>query len=146
MICHCHTKKAQFCLNGKIDLDFDLSFGYTPTADDIALAEENLSAISVVQVNELGTWHAINYHIALSDLNRLRGDTDKAREQATMAKQVLDEKLWTQEINFTRYQELLVTKGITSRLECLEEDPLDRILEEFSDISKSYSSQSSTCA
>ena len=140
MIFQCHIKKAQFCLNGKIDVDFDLSSSYTPTADDISLAEKHLSA---VPVDQLETWHAINYRIALCDLKRLKRDTDTARQQATMAKQVLDEKLRTQAINFGRYQELLVTNGIASRLQCLEEDPHDRISAKYSKISERYSSQSS---
>ena len=58
-----------FCLNGVFDLDVGLIPQYTPT-EDISLAEQHLNTVPV----ELVHMHKVQYHIALSDLNRWKGN------------------------------------------------------------------------
>ena len=41
MMCYCHIHKALFCLNGTVFLKFNPTLNYTPTEEDISLAEQH---------------------------------------------------------------------------------------------------------
>ena len=116
-----------FCLSEKTDFEFYPSSAYTSTDEDLALAKQHLNAISVKELLE-NTWYTISYYIAWSDLYRLSGNTESAIKYAESAKEVLDAynlktaPLYVKELG----------KHIRSRLEYLEADPIDAILEEFS--------------
>ena len=120
-------KKALFCLSEKTDFEFDPTSGYTLTAEDLALAEQHLNAIPVTEVVE-NTWYTISYYIAWSDFYRLSGDTESAIKNAELAKEVLD----AHNLKTAPLYENELGKHIRSRLEYLEADPIDAILEEFS--------------
>ena len=122
-----HIKKALFCLNGKTDFDINPTSGYTPTDEDFALAEKHLRAIPVDELRE-NTWYTISYYIVWSDFYRLRGDTESAIKNAELAKEVLD----AHNLKAAPLYENELGKHIRSRLEYLEADPLQKILEEFS--------------
>ena len=128
VLCLCHIKMAMFCLSRSIDYEFCPSSNYTPSDEDISLAEKLLKAVpKAIPDDELRemSWYAISYHIALSDLNRLRGDTATAREHVKMAEKVLHD-LETA----PKYMNKFGTP-ISSRLQYLEADPIDKILEEY---------------
>ena len=128
VLCLCHIKMAMFCLSENIGYEFCPSSNYTPSAEDISLAEEHLKAVSeAIPDDELRemSWYAISYHIALSDLNRLRGDTATAREHVKMAEKVLHDLRTA-----PKYTNKFGTP-ISSRIQYLEADPIDKILEEY---------------
>ena len=120
-------KTALFCLNGKFDLEFNSTSGYTPTAEDFTLAKQHLNAIPVKEVLE-NTWYAISYYIAWSDFYRLRGDTESAMKHAKLAKKVLD----THNLETAPLYKNELGKHVRSRLEYLEADPIDAIVKKFS--------------
>ena len=117
MVCWCHINKALFCLNGIIYCKFNPTSNYTPTEEDISLAERHLNAVPVDELSML-TGMKAQYHIALSDVNRLRGETTIAIQQAEQAKQ-----LYAEISQFRQY--------IDDRLEYLQSDPIDTILAEY---------------
>ena len=123
-----HTYKKGIVLPyEKTDFEFDPTSGYTPTAEDFALAKQHLSAIPVEEVLE-NTWYTISHYIAWSDFYRLRGDTGSAMKHAELAKEVLD----AHNLKTAPLYENELGKHIRSRLEYLEANPIDTILEEFS--------------
>ena len=122
MIFQTHVYKALFCLNGTIDLHFSSTSNYTPTKEDISLAEQHLTAAPVQSVSKIHMFKVI-YHIALSDLNRWKEDKTIAREHAEMAKQLCVEK------GFFR----TMLPAIESRLQYLQPDTIDEILEMYED-------------
>ena len=123
-----HIIKALFCLNERTDYDFHPTSSYIPTAEDKLIAERHLGAVPVDELHEI-CWYAISYYIALSDLNRLRGDTATARQHAEMAKQMLYKQVDMEE-TASLYKKVF-GKAINSRIEYLEADPIDKILEEY---------------
>ena len=128
VLCLCHIKMAMFCLSESIDYEFCPSSNYTPSDEYISLAEKHLKAVpKAIPVDELRemSWYAISYHIALSDLNRLREDTATAREHVKMAEKVLHDLKTA-----PKYTNKFGTP-ISSRLKYLEADPIDKILEEY---------------
>ena len=128
VLCLCHIKMAMFCLSENIGYEFCPSSNYTPSAEDISLAEKHLKAVpKAIPDDELRemSWYAISYHIALSDLNRSRGDTATAREHVKMAEKVLHDLKTA-----PKYTNKFGTP-ISSRLQYLEADPIDKILEEY---------------
>ena len=70
-----------FGLNGVFDLNVGLIPQYTPT-EDISLAEQHLNTVPVKLIH----MHKVQYHIALSDLNRWKGNNGSAREHAEVVK------------------------------------------------------------
>ena len=120
MVCCSHIHKALFCLSGTIYYH-DFNPNYTPTEEDILLAEQhlNLNAVPVDEFSKLTTIKA-QYHIALSDVNRLRGKTTIAIQHAEQAKQL--------------YAEAGISrKYLDDRLQYLQSDPIDTILAEYED-------------
>ena len=83
-----HIHKALFCLNGTVYLK--LKEILTSTEEDISLAEQHLNAVPVDELSKLPDLKA-HYHTALSDMNRLRGETELATQQAKQAKQLYAE-------------------------------------------------------
>ena len=110
MVCLGHIHKALFCLNGTPYLKFNPTFSYTSTEEDISLAEQHLNAVPVDELSKL-TGIKAQYHIALSDMNRLKGETTIAIQQAEQAKH-----LCAAEIGVSR-------KYIDDRLQYLQSDP-----------------------
>lgn len=89
MICICHIRKAMFSLSGTTRwLDYNTK--YKPTKEDLSCAEQHLNAIPLELLNEFSrmTHIIVEYHAALSDLNRFREDTETAREHAQKAKEL----------------------------------------------------------
>ena len=109
MVCWCHIHKALFCLNEAVYPSFNPTLNCTPT-EDISLAEQHLNAVPVDELSKL-TGIKARYHIALSDMNRLRGETTIAIQQAEQAKH-----LCAAEIGVSR-------KYIDDRLQYLQSDP-----------------------
>ena len=124
VLCLCHIKMAMFCLSESTGYEFCPSSNYTPSDEDISLAEEHLKAVPDDELHEM-SWYAISYHIAQSDLNRLRGDTASAREHVKMAEKVLHDLKTA-----PKYTNKFGTP-IRSRIQYLEADPIDKILEEY---------------
>ena len=122
-----HIKKALVCLNEKTDFEFNPTSGYTPTAEDFELAEKHLNAIPVKEILE-NTWYTICFYIAWSDFYRLRGDIESAIKHVELAKKVLH----AHNLETTPLYEKELGKHIRSRLEYLEADPIDTIVDEFS--------------
>ena len=119
MVCWCHIHKALFCLNGTVYPSFNPTSSYTPTEEDISLAEQHLNAVPVDEFSKLIAIKA-QYHISLSDVNRLRGETTIAIQQAEQAKQLYAE--------IGRSFQL-----VDDRLQYLQSDPIDTILAEYED-------------
>ena len=119
MVCWCHIDKAMFYLNGTVSLEFNPTSNYTPTEEDISLANQHINAVQVDEFSKLTAIKAL-YHIALSDVNRLRGETTIARQQAELAKQLYGEA-------GVSYQ------CVDDRLQYLQSDPIDTILAEYED-------------
>ena len=122
MIFNGHVYKALFCLNGVFDLNVGSIPQYTPTEEDISLAEQHLNAVPVELVSNIHM-HKVQYHTALSDLNRWKGNIGSAREHAEVAKQLCVENKY-----FTNLIPLLDT-----RLQQLQPDTIDEILKEYED-------------
>ena len=111
MVCWCHIHKALFCLNEAVYPSFNPTLNCTPT-EDISLAEQHLNAVPVDELSKL-TGIKARYHIALSDMNRLRGETTIAIQQAEQAKQLyaevgqsrqyIDDRLQYSQIPLTLY-------------------------------------------
>ena len=117
MIFISHIHKALYCLNGVVSLEFNPSSTYIPTAEDISMAEKHLSAVPVGQVSSQ-YWIRSGYHLALSDLYRLQGDMDKAREHAMITKQL--------------YCEIgLLCQGVDDRLRYLDSESIDTIIKQY---------------
>ena len=119
MVCWSHIDKALFCLNGTVYLEFTPRSNYTSTEEDISLAGQHLNVVPVDELAKL-TGIKAQYHIALSDMNRLRGETTIAIQQAEQAKQLYAE------IGQSR-------QYIDDRLQYLRSDPIDTILAEYED-------------
>ena len=85
-----HIHKALFCLNGTVYLKLKKIPASTPTEEDISLADQHLNAVPVDELSKLPDLKA-HYHTALSDMNRLRGETTLAIQQAEQAKQLYAE-------------------------------------------------------
>ena len=116
MVYWSHIHKALFCINGTVYLE---SSNYTPTEEDISLAEQHVNAVPVDELSKLTSIKA-RYHIALSDINRLRGETTIAIQQAEQAKQL--------------FAEVGISRGyIDDKIQYLQSDPIDAILAEFED-------------
>ena len=114
-----HIHKALYCLNGVVSLEFNPSSSYIPTVEDISMAEKHLNAVPVSEVSSQN-WIRSGYHLALSDLYRLQGDTNNAREHAMVTKQL--------------YCEIgLLCQGIDDRLRYLNSDSIDTILLQYED-------------
>ena len=119
MMCFCHINKALLCLNGTFYPKFNPTSNYTPTEEDISLAEQHLNAVPVDQLSKL-TGIEAQYHIALSDMNRLRGETTIAIQLAEQAKQLCAK----------------VGKPcqcVDDRLQYLQSDLIDTMLAEYED-------------
>ena len=89
MVCFCHIRKTLFLLGGTTKwLEFNPK--NTPTEKDMQCAGQHLNALPPELLKEffLMTQITVEYHVALSDFNRLRGDTMTAREHARVAKQL----------------------------------------------------------
>ena len=117
MVCWCHIHKALFCLNGTVYPSFNPTSNCTPTEEDISLAEQHLNAVPVDELSKLTAIKA-RYHIVLSDMNRLRGETTIAIQQAKQAKQLYDEVG-------------VPCQHVDDRLQYLQSDPIDTILVEW---------------
>ena len=122
MIFNGHVYKALFCLNGMIDLHFPSTPNYTPTEEDISIAEQHLNAAPLDVVCEVHM-HKVIYYIACSDLYRWKGDVEKAREYAEKAKWLCTEKGYFPS----------TLPAINDRLKLLEPDTVDEVLEMFKD-------------
>ena len=134
VVCLCHIKMAMFCLGENIGYEFYPSSKYTPSNEDISLAEKHLKAVpKAIPDDELRgmSWYAISYHIALSDLNRLRGDTASAREHVQMAEKVLHERV---DLKTAPKYKNKFGIPIRSRLQYLKADSIDEILEELDQV------------
>ena len=119
MIFISHIHKALYCLNGVVSLEFNPSSSYIPTVEDISMAEKHLNAVPVSEVSSQN-WIRSGYHLALSDLYRLQGDTNNASEHAMVTKQL--------------YCEIgLLCQGIDDRLRYLNSDSIDTILLQYED-------------
>ena len=119
MVCCSHIDKAWFYLNGTIYYEFNPTSNYTPTEEDILLAEQHLNAVPVDEFSKLTAIKA-QYHIVLSDVNRLRGETTIAIQLAEQAKQL--------------YAEIGISlQYIDDRLQSLQSNPIDTILAEYED-------------
>ena len=121
MVCLSHIHRTLFCLNGtvfKFNPTSNYNF-YTPTEEDISLAEQHLNAVPVDEFSKLTDIKA-QYHIALNDVNRLRGETTIAVQQAEQAKQL-----------YAKIGQSL--QYIDDRLQSLQLDPIDIILAEYKD-------------
>ena len=123
MIFNTHVYKALFCLNGVFDLNVGSTPQYTPTEEDISLAEQHLNAAPVEELVSKIHMHKVLYHTALSDLNRWKENTESAREHAEAAKQLCVEKKY-----FTN-----LIPSLDARLQRLEPDVIDEILKEYED-------------
>jgi len=122
MIFQTHVFKAMFCLNGVLDLHVTSPGSYTPTEEDISIAEQHLNAAPLELVSEIHM-NKVIYYAALSDLNRWKENTKRAREYAEMAKQLCVEKGF-----FAN-----VIQSLEARLKQLEPDTIDEILETYKD-------------
>lgn len=122
MIFQTHVFKAMFCLNGVLDLHVTSPGNYTPTEEDISIAEQHLNAAPLELVSEIHM-NKVIYYAALSDLNRWKENTKRAREYAEMAKQLCVEKGF-----FAN-----VIQSLEARLKQLEPDTIDEILETYKD-------------
>ena len=58
MVCLSHIVKALFCLNGPM---FNPTSSYTPTEEDISLAEQHLKAVPVDELSKLTEHSRISY-------------------------------------------------------------------------------------
>ena len=121
MIFNGHVCKALFCLNGAIDSSLYSSLNYSPTSEQISLAEQHLKAAPLDVVNDIHT-HIIIYNIAMSDLHRWKRDKSLAREYAEKAKTLCVEK---------GYSTSDMVKQIDTRLELLGPDTMDELFDEF---------------
>ena len=65
MIFNTHVYKALFCLNGVFDLNVGSTPQYTPTEEDISLAEQHLNAVPVEELVSKIHMHKVLYHTAL---------------------------------------------------------------------------------
>ena len=122
MIFQTHVFKAMFCLNGVLDLHVTSTGNYTPTEEDISIAEQHLNAAPLEFVSEVHMDKVV-YYAALSDLNRWKENTKRAREYAEVAKQLCVEKGF-----FAN-----VIPSLEARLKQLEPDTIDEILEIYKD-------------
>ena len=120
MIFNGHVYKALFCLNGMIDLHLPSTPKYTPTKEDISIAEQHLNAAPLDVVCELHM-HTVIYYIACSDLHRWKGNVEKARDYAEKAKWLCTEKGYFP----------TTVPVINERLKLLEPDTIDEVLELF---------------
>ena len=120
MIFNGHVYKALFCLNGIIDLFLPSIPNYTPTKEDISIAEQHLNAAPLDAVCEVHM-HIVIYYIACSDLHRWKRNTEKAREFAEKAKWLCTEKGYF----------LSTIPAIDKRLKLLEPDTVDEVLKQF---------------
>lgn len=110
-----HIAQAIFCLNGTFYYNFNPTSSYTPTEEDVSVAEQHLSAVPVEELSLLIDIMG-DYHVALSDLHRLKGDTTIAIQHARQA-----QKLYA-EIGMVAY-------GFEDRVKYLESDPIHMILQ-----------------
>ena len=124
MIFNGHVNKALFCLNGRMDTFIDPTLNYSPTSEDISLAERHLEAAPLDVVEQVGL---ITYNIAMSDLHRWKGDKSLSREYAERAK--------TMSVGKERYT-FGLAKVIDDRLDLLGPDTMDGLLEQFEDTKK----------
>ena len=124
MIFNGHIYKALFCLNGVFDLNVGSIPQHTPTdsEEDISLAEQHLNTVPVELVSNIHM-HEVQYHIALSDLNRWKGNIGSARKHAKAAKQLCVGK---------KYLTNLIPL-LDVRLQQLQLDTIDDILKEYED-------------
>ena len=113
-----HVKKALFCLNGTIDVTAHPTPNYTPTSEDISLAEQHLKAAPLEFANDMHVY-VITYYIVLSDLYRWKGDKSLSREYVEKAKTLCIEKGSG------------LNKSVDARLELLAPDTIDQVLEEL---------------
>lgn len=115
MICFCHIRKTLFLLGGTT-MWLDFNPNYRPTEEDMLWAEKHLKyGLPSKLMNEFSkmTHITVEYYVALSDFNRLRGETVTAREHAKTAKKL--------------YADIGESdQGIEDRL--LYRDPFDNIL------------------
>ena len=86
-----HVYKALFCLNGTIDIRPPTQTSYVPTREDISLAEQHLKAAPLEVVCDVHM-HKVIYNIAMSDLNRWKGEKTEAIEFIERARSVCVEK------------------------------------------------------
>ena len=110
-----HIYKALFCLNGSIYFTFNPTSSYTPTEEDLSVAEQHLNAVPIEDMPMLIDIMG-DYYVVLSDLHRLKGDTTTAIQHARQA-----QKLYA-EIGMVAY-------GLKERVEYLESDPIHMILQ-----------------
>lgn len=122
MIFNGHVYKALFCLNGAIDLHSPLGFNYTPTPDDLSIAEQHLNAAPLDIVYDIHM-HIVQYYIAMSDLHRWKGNGSESREFVEKAKRLCTEKGYF----------LHLLPAMDERLKLLKPDTVDEILEMFKD-------------
>lgn len=116
MICICLIRKAIVSLSGTTRwLDYNTK--YKPTKEDISCAEQHLNALPPELLNEFSqmTHIIVEYYVALSDLNRWRGDMDTAKKHAQKAKDL-----------FAKIGQ--TDKGIDERL---KPDSIEQVLEEY---------------
>ena len=115
-----HVYKALFCLNGTIDIRPPTQSIYVPMREDISLAEQHLKAAPLEVVCDVHM-HKVIYDIAMSDLNRWKGEKTEAREFIERARSVCVEKGY------------FVTRipAMDDRVKLLKPDTIDEILEMF---------------
>lgn len=92
MICISHIRAAMVSLSGTTRwLDYNTE--YEPTKEDLLCAEKHLNALPPELLDEFSqmTHIIVEYHVALSDLNRWREDMDTAKKHAQEAKDLFAE-------------------------------------------------------
>ena len=122
MIFQSHLFKAEFCLNGVMDISLISVPNYIPTEEDISLAEQHLNAAPLELISEIHMYKVL-YHTALSDLNRWKENIESAREHAEVAKQLCVEKGF--------FAKLI--PSLDDRLLKLKPDIIEEILETYKD-------------
>ena len=114
-----HINKALFCLNETVNLN-EFNPKYTPREEDILLAEQHLKSVPVDELFKQLIGIKARHHIALSDMDRLKGETTIAIQHVEQAKQL--------------YAEAGVSRQyVDDRLQYLQSDPIETILAEYED-------------
>ena len=122
MIFDTHYHKAMFCLNGVLDFYVKPDSNYTPTEEDISLAEQHLNTIPPDLASTVNMYKVM-YYTARSDLNKWKGNIESARKYAEKAKQVCAEREYLANL----------TASLETRLQQLKPDIIDEILDMYED-------------